>query len=368
MLLSDVRPFLVGPTATVRDAIAAIDRGERGIALVADADGRLLHTITDGDVRRAMLAGTELDAPVEHLWSRPGVTSRLPLTAPVGTEVSALLGLMAERHVRQVPLVDAEGRVAALATQDDLLPAPLGGVEAVVMAGGFGTRLRPLTHDVPKPMLPVGGRPLLELTVDKLRAAGIKRVNVTTHFQPEKIVDHFGDGARFGVEVEYVQEDRPLGTAGALGLMPRRDQRLLVINGDILTQVDFRAMIAFHEEHHADLTMAVRRYEFQVPYGVVECEGSEVRTLREKPQMRVFVNAGMYLLEPSVYEFIEHGVRLDMTDLIERLIGAGRRVVSFPVREYWLDIGQHADYVRANEDVGRVVPDAAGAATDTGQS
>jgi len=360
MILSDVRPFVVGLTATVREAIAAIDRGERGIALVIDGDGRLRHTITDGDVRRAMLAGVDLDAEVGVIWPAAGRTAHAPLTAPIGTDASDLLALMADRHIRQIPLVDAEGRVVGLATQDDLLPGPLTGVEAVVMAGGFGTRLRPLTHDMPKPMLPVGGRPLLELTVDKLRDAGIRRVNVTTHFQPEKIVGHFGDGAKFGVEVEYVQEDRPMGTAGALGLMPRRDQRLLVINGDILTHVDFRAMIAFHEEHHADLTMAVRRYEFQVPYGVVESEGSEVRTLREKPQMSVFVNAGMYLLEPSVYDFIESDVRLDMTDLIERLIGAGRRVVSFPVREYWLDIGQHADYVRANEDVGRAAA-AAGA-------
>lgn len=359
MLLTDVSAFVIADAATVREAIAAIDRGERGIALVVDADGRLQHTVTDGDVRRAMLAGVELDESVSRLWTRQGAAVALPFTASIGTDPAELLARMIERHVRQIPLLTPDGRIGALATQDDMLPAPLAGVEAVVMAGGFGTRLRPLTAEVPKPMLTVGGRPLLELTVGKLRDAGIRRVNVSTHFQPEKIVDHFGDGARFGVEVEYLQEETPLGTAGALGLMAQRDRRMLVINGDILTHVDFRAMIAYHEEHHADLTMAVRRYEFQVPYGVVECEGSDVRGLREKPRLSVFVNAGMYLLEPVVFAFIESGVRLDMTELIQRLVAADRRVVSFPVREYWLDIGQHADYVQANEDVDRQRRDAA---------
>lgn len=351
MLLTDVSAFTIPESSSVREAIAAIDRSERGIALVVDDAGRLQHTVTDGDVRRAMLAGVDLEEPVSRLWTRDGVTAAPPFTAPIGTDPAELLARMIERRVRQIPLLTPDGRIAAIATQDDMLPAPLSGVEAVVMAGGFGTRLLPLTEDLPKPMLPVGGRPLLELTVDKLRDAGIRRVNVTTHFQPEKIVDHFGDGARFGVEVEYVREEIPLGTAGALGLMTRRDQRLLVLNGDILTGVDFRAMVAYHEEHHADLTMAVRRYEFQVPYGVVDCAGPHVRGLREKPCLSVFVNAGMYLLEPSVFDYIETGVRLDMTDLIERLVAAGRCVVSFPVREYWLDIGQHADYLQANRDV-----------------
>ncbi len=362
MLLTNISAFTIPEHSSVREAIAAIDRGERGIALVVNDVGALLQTVTDGDVRRAMLAGIDLDQPVSQLWKRTGLTVGPPLTAKVGTDPGELLAQMIARRVRHIPLLAGDGTVAALATQDDLLPAPLSGVEAVVMAGGFGTRLRPLTEELPKPMLPVGGRPLLELTVDKLREAGIRRVNLATHYQPEKIVGHFGDGAGFGVEVEYVQEETPLGTAGALSLIARRDQRTLVLNGDILTDVDFRAMVAFHEDHHADLTMAVRRYEFQVPYGVVDCEGPEVRGLREKPCLSVFVNAGMYLLEPSVFAHIETGIRLDMTDLIERLVAAGRCVVSFPVREYWLDIGQPADYLQANEDVDRrrTAPDEAG--------
>jgi NDP-sugar pyrophosphorylase family protein len=199
--------------------------------------------------------------------------------------------------------------------------------------------------------LPVGGRPLMERILEQLKQAGIRQVNVTTHYKPEKIIEHFGDGRAFGVELSYVNEDLPLGTGGALGLMSPPRETQLVINGDILTQVDFRAMLAFHQDNEAEMTVAVRRYEMQVPYGVVECKGAHVRSLDEKPQLGFLVNAGIYLLEPSVYQFIPNRQHFNMTDLIRWLLDAGRTVVSFPVREYWLDIGQHADYVQAQNDL-----------------
>jgi NDP-sugar pyrophosphorylase family protein len=172
-----------------------------------------------------------------------------------------------------------------------------------------------------------------------------------THYKSEKIVGYFGDGRAFGVELNYVNEEQPLGTGGALGLMPVPQEPLLVINGDILTQVDFRAMLAYHQEYQADMTVAVRRYEMQVPYGVIECEGPNVRRLQEKPQWGFLVNAGIYLLEPLVYQYIPNGERFNMTDLIQWLLDAGRTVVSFPIHEYWLDIGLHADYAQAQEDI-----------------
>jgi NDP-sugar pyrophosphorylase family protein len=174
---------------------------------------------------------------------------------------------------------------------------------------------------------------------------------VTTHYKPEKIVEHFGDGHAFGIELNYVNEDWPLGTGGALGLMDAPQGPFLVINGDILTQVDFRAMLAYHQEHQADMTVAVRQYDLQVPYGVIEHEGPRVRCLTEKPLYKLFVNAGIYLIEPSVYSCIPNGQRFDMTDLIQSLLDAKRPVISFPIREYWLDIGQHADYEQAQADV-----------------
>jgi NDP-sugar pyrophosphorylase family protein len=199
-------------------------------------------------------------------------------------------------------------------------------------------------------MLPVGGRPLLERIIGQLREAGIGRVNLTTHYRAEAIAEHFGDGSEFGVEIEYVSEERPLGTAGALGLLAA-DDPILVMNGDILTRIDFRAMHEFHDDHQADMTVAVRPYEIRVPYGVVELRDESVAGIAEKPLVRGFVNAGIYLIAPHVLRSVEANQHLEMTELIERLVGAGGRVVGFPLREYWLDIGQLEDYERAVADV-----------------
>jgi dTDP-glucose pyrophosphorylase/CBS domain-containing protein len=349
----DLSMLCVLPTGTLRDAITCIDSNQRGIALVVDQDRRLLGTVTDGDIRRAMLAGRNLEFPIIDILARKAETSPYPrpVTAPVGTDSAVLLEMMHTMVIRQIPLLDESGRVGGLVTMSDLLPEQMLPLEAVIMAGGRGTRLLPLTEHTPKPMLPLGGKPIMELIINQLREAGIHRVNVTTHYESEKIRSHFGDGQNFGVDLKYVEEERPLGTAGALGLMAVPTAPLLVINGDILTQVDFRAMLEFHREHRADLTLGVRRYDIQVPYGVVECEDMLVRNLTEKPSLSFFVNAGIYLLEPSVHKHIPNGQSFNMTDLIQRLLEEGCPVVSFPIREYWLDIGRLSDYELAQEYV-----------------
>jgi len=326
-----------------------INTGLRSIALVVDADNRMLGTLTDGDIRRSILAEMSLDTRAkELLFAKNGFT---PVTAPVGTEPDHLLSLMHEHSVRQVPLLDGDSRVVDLVTQEDLLPEQPLLLQAMIMAGGLGARLRPLTEDLPKAMLPVGGRPLMELIVKGLRQAGIRRVNVSTNYKSEKIVEHFGDGGNFGVEFKYTSEDRPLGTAGALGLMEAPQETLLVINGDILTDVDFRAMLAYHREHQAVLTVAVRKYGVSVPYGVLKADGPFVQSLVEKPDLNFFINAGIYLLEPEARNYIPNSERFDMTDLIQRLLESGRLVASFPIHEYWLDIGQPTDYLQAQDDV-----------------
>jgi dTDP-glucose pyrophosphorylase len=320
-----------------------------GIVLVTGTDRRLLGTITDGDLRRAMLARMELEQPVAALLARKaGTAYAKPITAPAGADRATYLELFQRHRILHLPLVDARSRVTGLVTLEELLPAAPS-IGAVVMAGGQGRRLTPLTEEVPKPMLPVGDRPIMELIIERLRQAGITQVSVTTHHKSEKITEHFGDGSEFGVQMTYVSEDQPLGTAGGLGLLAPLQETTLVVNGDILTGVDFRLMLAFHREHQADLTVAVRHYEVKVPFGVVECDGPVVTGLSEKPAMGFFVNAGMYLMEPSAHRFIPRGQRFDMTDLIQRLLREGRPVISFPVLETWLDIGEHAEYVRAQE-------------------
>jgi NDP-sugar pyrophosphorylase family protein len=222
------------------------------------------------------------------------------------------------------------------------------------MAGGKGTRLHPLTKDTPKPMLRVGDKPLMEIILGQLKEAGIRKVHVSTHHRADKITRHFGDGRGFGVDLSYINEESPLGTAGALGLLDEADETTLVMNGDVLTEVDFRAMLRYHREQRAELTVAVRQYEVKVPYGIVECDGPMVRTLTEKPTMEFFVSAGIYLIEPSVRRLFKRGERRDMTELIEALLAAGRPVASFPIREYWLDIGQHEDYRQAQDAARRL--------------
>lgn len=343
----ELERFLMAPDRSLRDVIACIDQNARGIALIVDDGRRLIGTITDGDVRRAILAGTSLDAPIHALLAG---RSASPLTAQRGEPDADLIHFMNRHSIRHLPLLDGDGRVADIALLGDLVKEYDLPLTAVVMAGGKGTRLHPLTETVPKPMLPVGDRPLLELIVEQLRTAGVRRLNLTTHYKKEIITEHFGDGRDFGMDIHYVDEEQPLGTAGALSLLPPRDEPLLVMNGDILCGVDFRALYDFHREQGADMTIAVREHEFQIPYGVVESEGARVRDLVEKPVLRHFVNAGIYLLNPELCALVPSGRRYDMPDLIRRLLDEGRPVVSFPVREYWLDIGQHADYERALSD------------------
>ncbi len=225
------------------------------------------------------------------------------------------------------------------------------GFSAVVMAGGLGTRLRPLTEQIPKPMLPVGDRPLLELIVEQLRAAGARRVALATHYHADLIAAHFGDGRRFGVPISYLVEEQPLGTAGALALLDPCEGPLLVMNGDILTDLAPALMLAHHHAHGAEMTVAVRQQELSVPYGVLESDGPLISAFREKPVLRYQISAGVYVLGPTAHRRIPAGLHYDMPDLIQELLRTGRRVVCFPVHGYWLDVGLPDDYRQAQDDL-----------------
>lgn len=348
----DFQALCLGVDRPMRDIIRAIDAsGRLSVALLVDEAGRLLAVVTDGDVRRGLLAGFGMDTPARELLAIKAMEPNpQAVTAQVGADPAELLSIMQERHIRQIPLLDESGQVTDIITLNELLPTQPQGLRAVIMAGGFGTRLKPLTDRMPKPMLPVAGRPVMEWIVEKLRHAGIRQLKVTTHFMPEKIMDHFGDGQSFGVEMEYVNEDRPLGTGGALGLIEQPTDPFLVINGDVLTEVDYQKMLDFHQEHEADMTVAINLHQVEVPYGVIDCTGPLITRLQEKPRMNLLVNAGIYLLQPTVYQFIPQDTHFNMTDLIQWLLEGGRRVVGFPIREYWMDIGQHPDYTQAQKD------------------
>jgi dTDP-glucose pyrophosphorylase len=336
---------LIEPAASITEAVKRLDLAGTGALLLADAEGRLRGLLTDGDVRRAMLRGVSFDERCGN------IATAAPVCILEGASAAEALRTMNEREVNHLPVVDGTGQLTGLLLRRDLVTEDRVGVSAVIMAGGFGKRLRPLTDQVPKPMLPVGDRPLLERTIERLRDAGIRTVNVTTHHLADQITSHFGDGGAMGVEMHYVSEQEPLGTCGGLRLVDEFKETLLVINGDILTGVDFGDLMGFHRKVKADATVCVRRYEVQVPYGVVEVEDSWLTAVREKPSVSFFVNAGIYLLEPSVQRYIPEGERFDMTDLIARLLADRRPIATFPIVEYWLDVGQPADYAQAQRDV-----------------
>ncbi|MDQ3070929.1 MAG: nucleotidyltransferase family protein [Acidobacteriota bacterium] len=347
----DLANVLITPSAPIHDAVARIDRARSGALAVVDGDGRLLGVITDGDIRRALLARVDFAQPVQTLLDRrPRELYPEPVTASIETTRPERLALMRARKVRHLPILDSARRVVEFDQAEEIWDAALD-VRAVIMAGGFGRRMRPLTDLIPKPLLPVGTKPVLEHLIEHLASAGVRDITIATHYRGDQIKTYCGDGASWNVAIRYVSEDTPLGTGGALKLVGASDTPLFVVNGDILTKLDVPAMVRFHREHRADMTIGIRTLETQVPYGVVEVEGETVVGVLEKPIAHYFVNAGAYLVEPSVIELVPGGsAPLDMPDLVSLLIARGRRVVGFPVREYWLDIGHPEQYARAQAD------------------
>jgi len=349
--MKDIKKISVGTESSIEETIRAIQRGGIGIALVVDDQERLVATITDGDIRRAILRKISLNNKVGELIESS--SSKLPKTTvvQVGTSHEEILRIMKEQVLRHIPIVNEEGRIVELIWISELIEEELSiPVSAVVMAGGKGKRLHPLTKDTPKPMLPLEDRPLMERTIERLRKFGIAKVNIATHYKSEVITEHFGDGDNFGVDINYINEDQALGTAGALGLIETPDNSTLVVNGDVLTQLDFRAIFDFHRFHKAVMTVGVRKCELKVPYGVIDIEDVEVKDIIEKPVHSFIVNAGIYLLEPIAYKYIPKNEHFNMTDLVSCLITAKHRVICFPIQEYWLDIGHPENYEQLKED------------------
>ncbi|CDL00626.1 conserved protein of unknown function [Magnetospirillum gryphiswaldense MSR-1 v2] len=340
---------LVGPDAEARSVIAALDSTQQKIVFVVDEQRRLLGSITDGDVRRALLRGLDLSAPAEH------VMNHTPITASISVARDEVITRMRSASIRYMPLLDGDGIVLDIAALNDEEDA--GGKDnwVVLMAGGLGTRLRPLTDDVPKPLIPVGGKPLLETIIQCFIDHGFRRFFVSLNYKGELIKQHFGDGSRLGCQIIYIEEDERMGTAGALRLLPDRPTApLIVMNGDLLTSVNFSHLLDYHREHKSAATMCVREYNFQVPFGVVEMDAHRIIRIEEKPLQRFFVNAGIYVINPHLLNLMPDTGFYDMTELYAKAIEGGNAVAAFPVREYWLDIGRHDDLKRANLEFAEV--------------
>lgn len=344
----DIAQLSVQPGATLRRVMETIDRGAVEIALVVGEDGTLLGTVTDGDVRRALLAGAGLEEPVG-----PHMTTD-PITVRQDSDRAHVIDLMQARLISQVPVVDHDGRVVGL----HLLRAMLGAQPrpnwAVIMAGGLGTRLRPLTETIPKPMVPVAGRPLLERIILHLVGHGIHEIVLSVNYLAEMIEDHFRDGSELGCRIRYVHEDpeHPLGTAGSLALVRELDggphDPVLVMNGDIVSHFALHDLLAAHERTEAVVTIAAVEHSYRVPFGVLDVdEADQVNALVEKPLGQWLVNAGVYVLEPALLAQVPGGQRVDMTTVLADAIARGERVSAWQAGEDWLDVGRHDDLRQA---------------------
>jgi len=337
--------ILISPDTPIREAIARIEAAASQMALVVDADRHLLGSLSDGDVRRGLLDGMELSDPVECCMFRN------PTTARQGEARDEILAKMRTLVLHQIPVLDSNGRVVALKTIDDYLTAPVRDNWVVIMAGGLGKRLKELTRDTPKPMLAVGNRPLLETIVCRFVEQGFRHIWLAVNYHAEQIEEYFGDGAKFGAEVRYLREDKRLGTAGALSLLPQSpDFPLLVTNADLLVTADYGEMMDEHVANGAMATMAVREHEYQIPYGVVRVEEDRIEELEEKPVHQALVNAGIYALSPEALGYVPHDTFFDMPELFATLIVDGKLVGCHRLDGYWLNICRHEDYHKANGD------------------
>ncbi len=345
------RKAVVGAQATVGEAIAAIERGSMQVAMVLDASGRLVGIVTDGDIRRGLLRGIQLTGLAVDVMNRSAVS------APATLSREERLHLMRQRSIKQLPLLDADGQLIGVETFDELIQAPQYPNPVLIMAGGLGERLGALTRERPKPMLNVGGRPLLETIIRNVVQQGFRNIFISVNYRAEMIVDHFGDGAALNAKIEYLREEERLGTAGALGLLPQSTSLpTIVTNGDILTTINYGGLLDFHNGTSAEATMAVREHKVHVPYGVVTANDGYLQAIREKPTESWYVSAGIYVVGPTVTEHVERGVRIDMPTVLERIVANKGRVAIYPIREYWLDIGRMEDFEQAHAEFHEVFP------------
>ncbi len=331
--------------STIRDAVVSLSESGLKIVLIVN-DGKLIGTITDGDIRRGLLKGLDLNNDIESIIHRDAVV------VPPNLEKKVVLQLMKANKITQLPIVGENHQIMGLHLWDELETADLNviPIKFVIMAGGKGERLRPFTENCPKPMVPVAGKPMMEHIIERAKNNGFRNFLLATHYLGHMIEDYFKDGSSWGIQIEYIREETPIGTAGALGLIKEHfDAPILVTNGDVLTDINYSDVLKFHLRHGAVGTMVVRSYEWQHPYGVVKMDGLEISGFEEKPIYRSQVNAGIYVLSPEVNEHIKPNEYLDMPTLFLRLKNDNKRIIAFPMHEPWMDVGRVSDLEEVNK-------------------
>lgn len=347
--MKNIDNLLITENTTIKEALKVIDRGAIRIALIVDENNKLLGTLSDGDIRRGLLRNYTLDDTINDLYFKNPITS-------LNTEPKEkIIQKAIKNQVYQIPIIDENGYLTDIVNLATLLNVNKKRNRVILMAGGLGTRLRPLTEDMPKPMLKVGNRPILETIIKNFAAHGFVNITISLNYKAEIIKEYFRDGSDFGVNIDYLEENTRLGTAGALSLLKEQpSESFFVMNADLLTDVNFSNLLDFHCFGNANATMCVREYEYQIPYGVVETKDSNITSIVEKPIKKFFVNAGIYVLSPNIFEYIPKNEFFDMPTLFNILVEKQKKVLSFPIHEYWLDIGRMSDFEQAQSEYFRI--------------
>lgn len=345
MTINQLKCLFVRPQDSIKDAMEVIDKGGKGIALAIDMNGRLAGILTDSDIRRAILRGVSLDVPTESIMNEHFIFITEGYTQTLARTV------FEQKRVNQIPVLDENMRVVDIILYHEFHNKPSKENWTVIMAGGLGTRLAPLTKEVPKPMLNVGAKPILETIIEQLKTYGYRNIIMTLNYKADIIENYFQDGTNFGVNIKYVKENKRLGTAGAIRLAKQYlDKPFFVINGDILTKLNYEQFLQYHLKHKNIITIGTKKYELQIPYGVVNIKDERVIALTEKPMESHFISGGMYCLSPETLELIPQDEYYDITQLINGYLEKDKQIGSFPITEYWMDIGQIEDYRQANLD------------------
>lgn len=347
--MDKLKNLIITESSTIKEALKVIDAGAIRIALVINDKNELLGTLSDGDIRRGLLRNLSLDDSIKDLYFKN------PIIASIHDSNEKIIQKAISKQVYQIPIIDEDGKLVDIVNLATLLNITKKRNRVILMAGGLGTRLRPLTEDIPKPLLKVGNKPILETIIKRFSEHGFVNITISLNYKGEMIKDYFGDGSNFGVNIDYIEENIRLGTAGALSLIENKPtESFFVMNADLLTDVNFSHLLDFHSYSNSDATMCVREYEYQVPYGVIETEDSCISSIVEKPIHKFFVNAGIYILSPKVFEYIPKNEFYDMPTLFNTLIKKDKKVISFPIHEYWLDIGRMSDFEQAQSEYFRV--------------
>ena len=343
--MTNLDQIILRYTASVQQVLLAVERGSVQIALIVDKNGCLIGTVTDGDIRRGLLNGASLDQSVEQIMNRKFKSIH------ISEDRGDVLLVMREQQLLQIPVLDNQGRpVEILLLQDLLRPLTLQNA-VVIMAGGEGKRLRPQTELCPKPMLVIGDKPMLEILLLQCKDAGICKFYFSVNYLKEQIINYFNDGSDWGVSIEYLIEDQPLGTAGSLQLFTKSpSEPFLVMNGDVLTRLNLVELLRFHHEHQAKATLCVREHEISVPFGVVQSKGIELAGFQEKPMYRHLVNAGVYVIDPELLQLLPAHQATDMPTLLLAAQQAGHRVAVCPIHEYWIDVGRPESLQQAQQE------------------